>query len=299
MRRLADRGLAVVLISHNMNDVLAGRRRHRGALPRPDGGPGQGQGRHATPRSSSSSPAAALVEEGWPASWSTDAARRGRGDPIADGPTRRPARREHSHEQHDPGDRRARRGPDPRRSPALGDAFRDYIARVRGGDVGSLPAILGLVVLLIVFSVLRPDTFTNRSTSPTCSSRAPPVIVIAMGLVFVLLLGEIDLSAGYTAGVAGAVLGVVATKHDWPWCVGVLACLATGAVIGLVIGLLVARVGIPSFVVTLAGVPRPAGHAAQDHRRGRHDPRSTSDTLLAIMAQEPAGLARLGDVRRR
>ena len=53
-----------------------------------------------------------------------------------------------------------------------------------------------------------------------------------MGLVFVLLLGEIDLSAGYTAGVSGAVLGVPSTRHGWPWWVGVLVCLATGAVIG-------------------------------------------------------------------
>jgi D-xylose transport system permease protein len=68
----------------------------------------------------------------------------------------------------------------------------------------------------------------------------------------VLLLGEIDLAAGYTGGTAAAVTGVVMTEHGWPWIPSLLACLATGAVIGLVIGLLVARLGIPSFVVTLA-----------------------------------------------
>jgi D-xylose transport system permease protein len=73
-----------------------------------------------------------------------------------------------------------------------------------------------------------------------------------MGIVFVLLIGEIDLSAGWTAGVAGATLGVVCTNHGWPWYLGVVVCLVTGAVVGLVIGLLVAWVGIPSFVVTLA-----------------------------------------------
>ena len=72
-----------------------------------------------------------------------------------------------------------------------------------------------------------------------------------MGLVFVLLLGEIDLSAGYTAGTAAAVLAVL-LGDSVPWWVAVLACLATGAVIGLLIGLLVALLGIPSFVVTLA-----------------------------------------------
>ena len=97
----------------------------------------------------------------------------------------------------------------PGRSPASGDAFREYVARVRGGDVGPLPAILGLAVLIIIFSVLRPDTFTNSFNFANLLIQSAPVIVIAMGLVFVLLIGEIDLSAGFTAGVAGAVLGVV------------------------------------------------------------------------------------------
>ena len=134
----------------------------------------------------------------------------------------------------------------------IGTAFSDYIARVRGGDVGSLPAILGLVVLVIAFSILRPHTFTNAFNIANLVNQAAAVIVIAMGLVFVLLLGEIDLSAGWTAGVSAAVMGVVATRHSWPWWVAVLACLLTGAIIGTIIGLLVARLGIPSFVVTLA-----------------------------------------------
>jgi D-xylose transport system permease protein len=139
--------------------------------------------------------------------------------------------------------------PEPR---ALGSAVSDYIARVRGGDVGSLPAILGLVVLFIVFSILRPHTFTNAFNIANLVNQAAAVIVIAMGLVFVLLLGEIDLSAGWTAGVAAAIMGVTATRQGWSWWVAVLCCIGTGAVIGTAIGLLVARLGIPSFVVTLA-----------------------------------------------
>jgi D-xylose transport system permease protein len=139
--------------------------------------------------------------------------------------------------------------PEPRE---LGTAVSDYIARVRGGDVGSLPAILGLVVLFIVFTILRPHTFTNAFNVANLVNQAAAVIVIAMGLVFVLLLGEIDLSAGWTAGVAAAIMGVTATRHGWSWWVAVLCCIATGAVIGTGIGLLVARLGIPSFVVTLA-----------------------------------------------
>jgi D-xylose transport system permease protein len=71
--------------------------------------------------------------------------------------------------------------------------------------------------------------------------------------VFVLLLGEIDLSAGFASGVCAAVLAVLLTEHHAPWYVAVLAALVTGAVIGTIIGLLVAKIGIPSFVVTLAG----------------------------------------------
>ncbi|HEY6748059.1 MAG TPA: ABC transporter permease [Mycobacteriales bacterium] len=134
----------------------------------------------------------------------------------------------------------------------LGTAVSDYVARVRGGDVGSLPAILGLVALFIVFSILRPNTFTNSFNMANLINQAAAVIVIAMGLIFVLLLGEIDLSAGFAAGTAAAVMGIAATRHGWPWWLAVLACLATGAVIGTSIGLLVARLGIPSFVVTLA-----------------------------------------------
>ena len=134
----------------------------------------------------------------------------------------------------------------------LGTAVSDYVAKVRGGDVGSLPAVLGLVVLFIVFSILRPDTFTNSFNMANLVNQSAAVIIIAMGLVFVLLLGEIDLAAGYTAGTAAAVMGIAATRHDWPWYLAILACLATGAVIGTCIGLLVARLGIPSFVVTLA-----------------------------------------------
>ena len=73
-----------------------------------------------------------------------------------------------------------------------------------------------------------------------------------MGLVFVLLLGEIDLSAGVAAGTSAAVMGVFLTNHHWNWILATIVCLLTGAVIGGVMGLLVSRLGIPSFVVTLA-----------------------------------------------
>ncbi|NUR05695.1 MAG: ABC transporter permease [Nocardioidaceae bacterium] len=135
---------------------------------------------------------------------------------------------------------------------SLGGITRAYVSRVRGGDVGSLPAVLGLVALVVVFSILRPETFTNSFNLSNLINQSAGVMVIAMGLVFVLLLGEIDLSAGFTAGTAACVMGIFMTRHGVHWIPSILICIATGAVIGTFIGLLVARLGIPSFVVTLA-----------------------------------------------
>jgi len=137
-------------------------------------------------------------------------------------------------------------------SPGFGDIVRAYVTKLRGGDLGSLPALLGLVVLVVVFAALRPGRFTDPFNVANLTNQAAAIVVLSMGLVFVLLLGEIDLAAGYTGGTAAAVTGVVMTERGWPWIPSLLACLATGAVIGLLIGLLVARLGIPSFVVTLA-----------------------------------------------
>jgi D-xylose transport system permease protein len=136
--------------------------------------------------------------------------------------------------------------------PSVRSAVTDYVDRVRGGDVGALPAVLGLVVLTVVFAALRPSTFTTSYNFANLVHQAAALIVIAMGLVFVLLLGEIDLSAGYAAGTSAAVMGIVLTRHEQPWWLAVAAGLATGAFIGACIGILVSRLGIPSFVVTLA-----------------------------------------------
>ena len=137
------------------------------------------------------------------------------------------------------------------RDEGLGGAVRDYVARLRGGDTGALPAVLGFIFLVIFFSVMS-DVFTSKLNWANLLNQSAAYIFIAMGLVFVLLLGEIDLGAGYTAGTSAAIMGVVMTKQGYAWPIAVIACLVTGAVIGLTIGLLVAWLGIPSFVVTLA-----------------------------------------------
>lgn len=135
---------------------------------------------------------------------------------------------------------------------SLGGALQEYLSKLRGGDVGAMPAVLGLVVLVIFFTAMRPNDFANLFNAANLLNQSARVIFIAMGLIFVLLLGEIDLSAGFTAGTAAAVLAVLATHHHVAWPIAVLGSLGTGAVIGTLIGLLVARLGIPSFVVTLA-----------------------------------------------
>jgi D-xylose transport system permease protein len=138
------------------------------------------------------------------------------------------------------------------RTVSVGTYARDYLNRLRGGDVGSLPAVAGLVVLCILFSLFRPDSFPTLGNLANLFLQGASVTVIAMGLVFVLLIGEIDLSAGFAAGVCAAVLAALLTWQDWPWSLAIAVALATGTAIGVTIGLLVAKVGIPSFVVTLA-----------------------------------------------
>jgi ABC-type xylose transport system permease subunit len=132
------------------------------------------------------------------------------------------------------------------------EVVRAYIDRVRGGDLGALPAVLGIVVLGILFTILRPNTFLTPLNLTNLLVQAVPITVLAMGLVFVLLLGEIDLSAGVVSGVCAAVLAQLLAETGVPWWVAVLAAIATGAVIGVFTGSLVGIVGIPSFVVTLA-----------------------------------------------
>jgi D-xylose transport system permease protein len=141
----------------------------------------------------------------------------------------------------------------------LSGYLRDYWARIRGGEIGSLPAIAGLLVLSAVFEILRPALFLTKANIANLFTQGAGVTIIAMGLVFVLILGEIDLSAGYTAGLCASVMTLLMTKepgfplpHNLSWAIAVPAALLTGAVVGALIGWIVSKVAIPSFVVTLA-----------------------------------------------
>ncbi|MEV4257818.1 ABC transporter permease [Spirillospora sp. NPDC049652] len=139
-----------------------------------------------------------------------------------------------------------------RRQLDVRSAVSDYWARVRAGELGAIPAILALAFLFVLFTGLRPDTFLSKGNVANLFTQALPVTILAMGLVFVLLLGEIDLSAGVASGVCGAVMAKLIVDSGQAWYVAVIAAIATGVVIGTAIGWLVSVIRIPSFVVTLA-----------------------------------------------
>jgi D-xylose transport system permease protein len=132
----------------------------------------------------------------------------------------------------------------------LRDYWHTYLQRVRAGDLGSLPAVAGLVLLVIVFS-LAQSTFWSLGNFANLITQAAPIVLLAMGLVFVLLLGEIDLAAGTTSGV-GAATTAVLIYNGMNWVPAVIVALGVGFVIGYFIGFMRAIVRVPSFVVTLA-----------------------------------------------
>jgi simple sugar transport system permease protein/D-xylose transport system permease protein len=127
------------------------------------------------------------------------------------------------------------------------------VARVRGGDLGSLPVIVGVVVIWTVFQALNP-VFLSSTNLVNLTMQCAAIGTIALGVVLVLLVGEIDLSVGSVAGVAAAVLAVTFVQLQWNAVLAVIVALAIGCVIGLLYGFLLTRFGLPSFVVTLAGL---------------------------------------------
>ena len=126
-----------------------------------------------------------------------------------------------------------------------------FLSGVRQGRMGSFPAVIGFLVLVVLFSFLSPVFFTQLNFANLLQQSAP-LIILAMGLVFILLIAEIDLSAGVTSGLASAIFVVVLKNLGIPWWLAILLSLLAGVAIGLAIGIMVAKVGIPSFVVTLA-----------------------------------------------
>ncbi len=139
---------------------------------------------------------------------------------------------------------------------SLGEYVRGYIGRIRGGQSGVLPVVVGLVAIMVVFEVISPNhVFLSAGNLVNLFQQSAVFMVLAMAEIFVLLLGEIDLSAGYV-GACGAVIGVQLVQPvttNWPWWAAIAAALAFCAVAGALQGTIITRLGIPSFVVTLAG----------------------------------------------
>ena len=131
--------------------------------------------------------------------------------------------------------------------------LRAFWARLKGGDLGSLPVVFGLVVISIVFYVKEPVFLSSRNLV-TITQFAAPVGIIALGIVLVLLLGEIDLSVGSVSGASAAVMAVQIVNSGRPVIVGIIAGILVGVVVGLVYAFLYTKLGVPSFVFSLAGL---------------------------------------------
>jgi len=125
------------------------------------------------------------------------------------------------------------------------------MSRLRRGDVGMLPAILMLAVIVVVFEYISKGVFLYPINLSNLLLQESYVAVIALAAVLVLLLAEIDLSLAAVAYFCGGVLTILTTYHHWSTLPAVVATLAVGCVVGLVNGIFVAVLRVPSFIVTL------------------------------------------------
>lgn len=139
------------------------------------------------------------------------------------------------------------------RSEGLRGAVKSFGTRVRGGDLGSLPVVVGLIVIWAVFQILNPN-FLSANNLVNLTLQCAAVGTISIGIVLVLLLGQIDLSVGSVSGLAAAIMGVGLTQLHWPLIVAVIGAILAGVVVGFLYGILFTRFGVPSFVITLAGL---------------------------------------------
>ena len=146
--------------------------------------------------------------------------------------------------------------PDAAATETMSAYARRWWANVRGGELGSLPIVVGLIVIAVIFQV-QNDRFLTAGNFVNLMVQGAAYATIAMGVVFVLLLGEIDLSIGYVSGVAGvlaALLTLPGGKYEYAAGPALLIALLAGLAIGVLQGLIITKVGVPSFVVTLAGL---------------------------------------------
>jgi D-xylose transport system permease protein len=137
---------------------------------------------------------------------------------------------------------------------SLGSYIKGYIERLRTGELGAIPIIVGIASLGLIFSLLEPVFYGHRNFVNLLLQMAG-ITTIAIGVVFVLLLGEIDLSIGFVSGVVGVTMVLILRPEDpgWPWYLAIVLALVAAAGIGFLHGMIITRFGVPSFIVTLAG----------------------------------------------
>ena len=137
------------------------------------------------------------------------------------------------------------------------EGFKGYLTefsrRIRGGELGSLPVVVGLIIIWVIFQSLN-SRFLSAQNLTNLSIDIVPLGLISVGIVFVLLLGEIDLSAGSVSGACAAILAVLNVNHGWNPFLSIVAAVIAGACMGLIHGFFFAKIGVPAFVVTLAGM---------------------------------------------
>ncbi|MGW4235263.1 sugar ABC transporter permease [Streptomyces sp. NPDC004749] len=145
---------------------------------------------------------------------------------------------------------------DPRllvREQGLSGYVSEFGRKLRAGDLGSLPVVVGLIVICAIFQSLNSN-FLSAENLSNISVAMVGTGMIAVGIVFVLLLGEIDLSVGSVSGVSGAIVAVLSVTHGMNEALALVIAIASGAVIGAIHGFFFARLGAPAFAVTLAGL---------------------------------------------
>ncbi|ENT94644.1 hypothetical protein H717_02470 [Brucella ovis IntaBari-2001-319-4082] len=140
-----------------------------------------------------------------------------------------------------------------RHDKGVSGAIRTFIDRVKSGDLGSLPVIVGLLIIWTVFQTLNP-VFLSSNNLVNLLFDCSTIGVISLGIVCVLMLGEIDLSVGSISGLSSAIIGVLWVNNGWPVGVAIIAALCAGALAGFLYALLYNRFSMPSFVSTLAGL---------------------------------------------
>jgi D-xylose transport system permease protein len=137
--------------------------------------------------------------------------------------------------------------------PGLAGAWAGFRRRLAQGELGTLPVIVGIALIWLIFWIAN-DRFLTPANLTNLVLQLAATGTISVGVVLVLLLGEIDLSVGALSGFAAAVMAVLSVKHGWPGWAAILAGLVTGAIVGAVQGFWTTRFRIPAFVVTLAGL---------------------------------------------